>query len=241
MYNQWLDKYANEGFQKVEGWVDGRMLEILKILHAVQERLGVRGGVMEIGVHHGRFFLALNGMVAPGEGQSFAIDLFEDQSLNIDSSGCGSISIFVNNLKSYDRHGGNNVVTIQTDSTRLRHDATARFRTDPPKIISIDGGHTVEHTISDLMFAESIVHSSGAIILDDILNSHWIGVIEGLITYLQRRPTLWPVFIGYNKLILVPMSVHHEILGTLQHELPSDLPLGKVVEICGYSLLALIG
>jgi len=237
MYNEWLDTYASDGFQKVEGWVDVRMLEILKILHAVQERLGVRGGVMEIGVHHGRFFLALNGMVAPGEGQSFAIDLFEDQSLNIDCSGCGSSGMFAKNLKSYDRQGGNNVITIQADSTRLRHDVTTRFRTASPKIISVDGGHTVEHTISDLMFAESIVHDSGAVILDDILNCLWIGVIEGLITYLQRRPTLWPVFIGYNKLILVPMSVHFEILAALRN----DLPIGKMVNICGYSLLALNG
>ena len=101
-------------------------------------------------------------MVATGEGPSFAIDLFEDQDLNIDCSGLGSRSRFAENLQLYDRHGGANVTLIQGDSTRLRHADMARYRDIPPKIVSIDGGHTVEHTISDLLFAEAVVHSAGA-------------------------------------------------------------------------------
>lgn len=234
MYSDWLDTYAKDGFQKVEGWVDGRLFAILKILHEAQEALGAQGGVLEIGVHHGRFFLALNGMVAPGEGPSFAIDLFENQALNVDRSGHGSRGKFAENLKLYDRHGGINVVTIPGDSTRLRHADLARFRANPPKVVSVDGGHTVEHTLSDLQFAEAVVHEQGAVILDDILNVHWVGVFEGAVTYLQRRPTLWPVFIGYNKLILVPMSVHGQLLAQFRRHLPN----GKLVSLCGYSLLA---
>lgn len=234
MYDTWLDSYAKNGFTKVEGWVDGRLLPILKLLHQAQTELDVRGGALEIGVHHGRFFLPLNGMVAPGEGPSFAIDLFEDQTLNIDRSGNGSSGQFAESLRLYDRHQGANVQAIAGDSTRLRHSDLARFRTIPPKMISVDGGHTVEHTLSDLQFAEAILHDKGAVFLDDILNAHWIGVFEGAVTYLQRRPTLWPVFIGYNKLVLVPMSVH----GTYLAHLRKHLPGGKLVALCSYTLIA---
>ncbi|TGD42211.1 class I SAM-dependent methyltransferase, partial [Pseudotabrizicola sediminis] len=235
--DQWvltLDSYANDGFKKVEGWVDARLLPILKLLHQTQTEMAVQGGVLEIGVHHGRFFLPLNAMVEPAEGPSFAIDLFEDQALNIDRSGHGSSGKFAESLRLFDRHGGANVHTIAGDSTRLRHGDPTRFRATPPKVISVDGGHTVEHTLSDLQFAEAILHDRGAVFLDDILNAHWVGVFEGAVTYLQRRPTLWPVFIGYNKLILVPMSVHGSYLASLRKHLPG----GKLVALCGYSLLA---
>lgn len=234
MYREWLDGYVSHGFRKVEGWVDGRLIPILKILYEVQAGLDAKGGVLEIGVHHGRFFIALNGMVASGEGTSFAVDLFEDQALNIDRSGLGSRGKFAENLKLYDRHGGANVHMIQGDSTRLRFADTSKFLVGPPKVISVDGGHTVEHTVSDLLFAEAIVHSRGAIILDDILNVYWVGVFEGAVTYLQRKPTLWPVFIGYNKLILVPMSVHGQVLAQFRKHLPD----AKFVSLCGYNLLA---
>lgn len=234
MYDEWLDKYAKDGFLTVEGWVDGRLLPILKILHAVQLQLRVTGGALEIGVHHGRFFLALNGMVGPGEGPSFAIDLFEDQARNIDHSGNGSLGRFTENLRLYDRYGGINVECIAGDSTRLCHADLSRFRAVPPKVISIDGGHTVEHTISDMVFAESIVNDMGAVFLDDIVNPQWVGVFEGAVNYLQRRPTLWPLFIGYNKLILVPMSVHGVYLAQFRKHLPTT----KLVKLCGYSLLA---
>lgn len=234
MYSEWIDGYVAEGFQKVEGWVDGRLIAILKILHDVQVDLAVSGGILEIGVHHGRFFIALNGMVAPNEGVSYAIDLFEDQILNIDNSGRGSLGKFAESLKLYDRHGGVNVVTIKRDSTRLRHSDLTQYRANPPKVISVDGGHTVEHTINDLLFAEAIVHDMGAVMLDDILNAHWVGVIEGLVNYLQRRPTLWPVFIGFNKLILVPMSVHGRYFARFRDVLRN----GKEVWLCGYPLIA---
>jgi hypothetical protein len=234
MYKNWLDDYVANGFQKVEGWVDTRLIPILKSLNELQTELAVQGGALEIGVHHGRFFIILNGMVEPDEGQSFAIDLFEDQLLNIDRSGHGNSGKFAENLKLYDRHGGTNVVLIQGDSTRLRHRDLSQFKVNPPKVISVDGGHTVEHTLSDLMFAEAIIHDKGAIILDDILNVYWVGVFEGAVNYLQSKPAMWPVFIGFNKLVLVPMSVHAYYLSQFRKYLPS----GKMVNLCGYSLMA---
>lgn len=234
MYSNWLDEYVNHGFQNVEGWVDVQLIPVLKDLNAIQTWLAVRGGALEIGVHHGRFFIALNGMVEPNEGPSFAIDLFEDQALNIDQSGHGNSGKFAENLKLYDRHAGANVTVIRGDSTRLRHRDLSGFQADPPKVISIDGGHTVEHTLSDLMFAEAIVHDKGAVILDDILHPYWIGVFEGAVTYLQRKPVLWPVFIGFNKLILAPMSVHGHYLEQFRQRLPD----AKRIELGGYSLIA---
>jgi cephalosporin hydroxylase len=227
--------FANH-WKSVEGWIDGRHAHTLVWLNAVQRSLAVRGGVMEIGVHHGRFFLPLNAMVDEGEGPSFAVDLFEMQDLNIDKSGHGNLAIFRSHLARLDRHAGRNVEFVRADSTRLRFDDLSRFTQTRPKIVSIDGGHTTEHTLSDLALAQAVVHDKGAVFVDDILNLYWPGVIEGVITYLQQRPVLWPVMIGYNKLIMVPMSHHEAYLKRLSKHAP---PATKLVSLCGYRMLAL--
>lgn len=231
-YKDWVFTYKSNAFHRVEGWVDDRLFDVLVSINNSLTVLNVIGGVLEIGVHHGRFFLPLNAM-ADENSTSFAIDVFEDQQLNIDNSGCGNRGRFEENLREYDKYSGLNVKIMQHDSTRLRYGDLSQFRSSPPKIISIDGGHTVEHTVSDLLFSESIVHSSGVVILDDILNAHWVGVFEGAVTYLQRKPSLWPVFIGYNKLILVPMSVHAFFLKKLQESFPST----KLQTLCGYTII----
>lgn len=233
-YSAWLDTYRDTGFKAIEGWLDQRLFPVLDALHAIQTELGTTGGAVEIGVHHGRFFVPLNAMVSKGGGQSFAIDLFDNQTLNIDRSGRGNLSKFEENLAAHDLHKGENVTCVAGDSTRLPAQVLETLKANPARVISVDGGHTVEHTINDLTLASEIVSDSGMVILDDIMNPRWCGVFEGLVCFLQRRPTLWPVFIGLNKLCLVPMSVH----GAYVDGLATRLDPIKRVELCGYKLLA---
>ena len=65
-----------------------------------QARRGTRGHVAEIGLHHGRFFLALAPRRRPGE-QAVAIDVFGEQHLNPDGSGAGDRML----TKEVDLHG----------------------------------------------------------------------------------------------------------------------------------------
>jgi len=228
--------YRKRAVVEVEGWLNKYMFGVLEAVYEVQQKLNVRGGIAEIGVHHGRFFMPLNAMVDHDEGSSIAIDLFENQALNIDKSGSGNRAKFLQNLERFDRHGGRNVTLIQGDSTRLSTDDVAALRRARPKVFSIDGGHTVEHTINDIELAASSIHELGAIFLDDVPSQHWIGVTEGVISYLQRRPTLWPVLIGFNKMLLVPMSVHHHYLESIRPSLAAP----KVVQLCGYTMLSVL-
>ena len=55
-------------------------------LHETQEAPGPTGPVAEIGVHHGKFLIPLVGNALRAE-PAVAIDLFEDQSANVDTSG----------------------------------------------------------------------------------------------------------------------------------------------------------
>ena len=84
------------------------------------------------------------------------------------------------------------------------------------RFFSIDGSHTRQATLNDLRIAEATLCEGGLVVLDDVLSSHWLGVIsglfdylaggEGLIRFISRRARLRPLAIVPNKLILSDRS-----------------------------------
>jgi hypothetical protein len=126
------------------------------------------------------------------------------------------------------------VVVVRADSTTLTpEDVLARLNRRP-RIVSVDGGHTPEHTIADIKLAQAVLDPAGIVFVDDITNPHWLGVVEGVITYLRQQPPIWPVAVGCNKLLLCPISVH-ATYRSLLHELTS---FSKSLRFCGHDVLA---
>ena len=196
-----LEQYKKD-FEAVQGWADPKLFDTVQLM--ADCGINRKGGVAEIGVHHGKFYILLNQVVESGQ-VSFAIDVFDMQHLNIDKSGLGNKSIFMQNLADYDKFKGENTIILEMDSMSLTSqilDASLRF-------MSIDGGHTVEHTINDLKIAERLIANEGVIILDDIMRPDWCGVTEGYIKYSMTHPTIVPFAMGHNKLYLCKLS-HHE-------------------------------
>jgi hypothetical protein len=209
------------------------MFGLLHIIYDLFESRQVPGGALEIGVHHGKFFIALNGLVDAGH-KSVALDLFDQQELNIDYSGSASQQHFSNHLSRFDRHKGANVVIKAGDSISISPDSLLKLSGCPFKLISIDGGHTAEHTISDILLADKVLDPFGFIFVDDILNSHWLGVVDGVTAYLRTNPRLWPLTVGYNKMIMCRMSVHNIYRAFFQEK----FNFTKSTKLCGYEVLA---
>jgi hypothetical protein len=198
-----LQHYYENGFPHVQGWC---LEDLFKTINLLDESdINKKGGVLEIGVHHGKFFILLNQIVT-SEFNSYAVDVFDNQELNIDKSGLGSLEIFKSNLENYDRHNGKNTKIIKGDSTDPSLDLKKLIGLGSLRFISIDGGHTVEHTVADLILSNELINNQGVVILDDILNYHWLGVIEGVGRFLDKRPTLVPFAIGHNKLYLAKLT-----------------------------------
>jgi Methyltransferase domain len=228
----YLQRYMDTGFSLVHGWCSDTLASVITAIDAHQKSRGVHGGIAEIGVHHGKLFIMFNSVCGADE-KSYAIDVFDNQELNIDNSGSGSLAIFKNNLQTYDRHQGANVSIISADSVTANLD---ELIDQPVRLFSIDGGHTAEHTISDLKKAQLRLHPEGVIVLDDILNYHWLGVIEGTITFLRTQPTLVPVAIGLNKLFLVNLSFAEKYRELFRGQaMMTKYP----VKFCGYDVVAL--
>lgn len=223
-----LNDYIDNVFDHVGGWVERGIAPFLQ--HLAEVKFNQHGGVGEIGVHYGKFFYMLRSLLDSPE-MSVAVDVFEDQHLNIDRSGFGSRIVFEQNMQ-YDQFGGENVIVIQSDSMSPMA-KTALSSIEPLRFLSVDGGHTREHTMNDLYLAEDLV-DAGVVILDDFLHNQWIGVTVGVLEYLSRGETLVPFAMGYNKLFMCKISYHQRYIDHL-----SVWPKVKTVSIYGWDVVCL--
>ena len=159
-----LDRYMGEGMPEVIGWFDFQALLVLRVLSAQQLADGVVGGVTEIGVHHGKSFaaLALLNLDAAAGGakhahRAVAIDVFDDQLLNTDGSGEGDLETFRSTIRMWcgeDCLEPSRLSVLQQDSLSLTAaQVIAESGGTRPRIFSIDGSHTAEHTEADMRTA----------------------------------------------------------------------------------------
>jgi hypothetical protein len=199
-----LERYRDGPWGKVQGFVHPDALVLLDVALQFQESHGIAGGFFEIGVHQGRFLLALEHAVRGGE-PGLALDVFEEQSLNIDKSGYGQRAVLEANLAAHAIEPGR-VAILQGDSTAPATRRAVLARGESYRFISIDGGHTAGHAASDLRLAEEIATPAAAVVLDDFFNTGFPGVTEGLVQYLTAGGTLRPVGVIGGKMLLTPLS-----------------------------------
>jgi hypothetical protein len=203
-----IDEYWAYGFPKVEGWVHGGLLPYVKLVDDIQRKAGIAGHVAEIGVYHGKFLIALANLAAPGD-KITALDVFHDQSKNLDGAGEGNLDKLMQNVAEF---GPREVdyAYIKADSNALTLlDKVELVRNRGPfRLFSVDGCHTTEHTLGDLMTAQECISPGGVIILDDYMQPHWPGVTEAAALFLDRVPRVAPFLYVHHKLFLVGHGWH---------------------------------
>ena len=181
----------------VDGWLDKTTAIISNGLMRHQSAVGLTGPVCEIGVHHGKYFIALACGLCPNE-KGIAIDLFENQEENIDHSGLGDRGMFDRNVERFLYPPS--ITVISANSTRLSADDISRH--GAIRFFSVDGGHTEAITLNDLHLAEQSIATGGIVALDDILHHGWTGVISGYVRYRQAGGKLRAFALVPNKLLL---------------------------------------
>jgi hypothetical protein len=137
-----LRNYLDNGFHTVEGWASDQLFQTIDLLSSLD--INRSGGCAEIGVHRGKFYLLLNQVVDAGE-RSWAIDVFDNQELNVDGSGSGwsdYLATFQANLQKFDAHGGANTEIVVGDSTDPALNLESRIGLGALRFMSVDGGHT---------------------------------------------------------------------------------------------------
>ena len=215
-----------EELSRARGFFELACLDAYEVIDATQRMtmdVGERTTALaEIGVYHGRSFLALASTRAAGE-TCVAIDCFDAQEHNADESGRGDLDKFLKNLRRFWDVLGEGEGREGTTTTSGVGEATPRFvkvvrgnsldltprdvvgeGADAVKVrmFSVDGSHTEEATLADLRLAEACSHERGVVILDDCFNPDWPGCVSGLAQYLANGGKFVPFCIGHNKVFL---------------------------------------
>jgi len=198
-----LARYLDD-FDDFEGWVALANVYMVARLSKLQHKAGLFGTVGEIGVHHGKFTAALSGFASVVE-DTVAVDLFADQDQNVDGSGHGDMDFFRKNLEKLSLWEG--TYAHQANSLKLTVKDFSRYQRF--RMLSVDGGHTHETTLNDLLLACNILSAGGIVILDDFVNRDWLGVAAGVFDFIRSQEELVPFLWLANKLFLTTRD-HHE-------------------------------
>lgn len=188
-------------FHEIEGWFSYDAALLFMAYNQLLAGHGIRGDVLEIGVHHGLSTIAIATLRGP-EGKLYAIDLFESlQVLNVSHSGEGNRTLFERNMRRF--HGDLDFVrTIARPSSELKlGDLGTSF-----SFCHVDGGHSRAETLHDLELCHEILMPGGLVALDDYFHPRFPGVCEGAVEFMLGHPgALRPLAIGYNKVLFQKM------------------------------------
>jgi len=213
------EQYWNSHFSKVEGWVDSRHYNVLQVIANTQREVGITGHVGEIGVYHGKLLIGLAHLASDGD-KVTAIDVFEDQSKNIDGAGVGSFERLQENIKQYGPKN-RDYKFIKADSIALTMTDKCKIMDErgPFRLFSVDGCHTLEHTHADLLTAQEMLAPGGVMILDDFMQPHWPGVTQAAnVFYSKGEPRVKPFLYCYHKLYFVGYGWHNQFYDAVARE-----------------------
>jgi FkbM family methyltransferase len=197
-------EYVRRGRTKVAGWFYRLDAEIFGLLTDHQNSNALDGSLVEIGLHHGQSFIALCLSLRDGQ-RAYGIDLFEQQSLNLDRSGKGDRSTVEKNLQA----AGVDLAAIILDARASTSVTSGDIlgSVGAARFFSIDGGHQREVVRSDLLLAEQTLAEHGVVALDDFLRPEWPDVSAGYFAWFETSSkSIVPFAIGLNKLYLCRQS-----------------------------------
>jgi predicted O-methyltransferase YrrM len=177
-----VDRYLEEGYDRVVGMSSRFAAAICCGLLRIQSELGVRGPVVEVGPFEGRFFIALAHALS-GDEAALGIDLFDWPNPEV-------IDRFEANCA---RHGvaPERRITWKADSRTMAPEALlAKLGGRRPRFIHIDGEHSRAALTRDLELATAVLAPEGVIALDDMLHPGYPTLMVAVQEYLQRHPEM---------------------------------------------------
>ena len=192
--------YGRSQRKMVEGWLAETDAKIFELILNQQSNLGINGSVTEIGLHHGKSFILLCNLLQSSE-KAYGIDLFDAQTLNLDSSGLGSRRQLLGHLQRF----GCDISRIVLDGrlSELVKATEIRLAVGDVRFFSIDGGHWYSTVFSDLNLAKDCLISGGVISLDDYLRPEWPDVARAFHAwYALNSEEFGIIAIGFNKIYL---------------------------------------
>lgn len=229
------NRYLNH-LNSVSGWLSKFSAEAIVALSEFQNERNFQGAVAEIGVHHGKLFL-LAYLTTKQHEPALAIDVFDQQHLNIDKSGCGNKTIFLRHLRKW--AGDTDGVELIEDSSLNVDTADVLDKVGHIRFFSIDGSHTEEATTHDLRLAESVMTEEGIIALDDCFSEFWPEVSSAVSRYLMRNPAFVPFAMTPGKVYLCRDHLREVYQAMLRERFPRRID--KIARLYGHDGVHIVG
>lgn len=235
-------QYVEHQMSGIEGWT-GSTASVLMLepIAEVQSQWCDSGGALEIGVHHARYLIALHLLCGPGS-RSLGLDLFAEQSKNVDRSGSGDLQIARSAIDRFAREP--DLVELRSgDSLALSDAEIAAIRDEfgAFRLISVDGGHTPEHIVADLRTADRLADPAALVLVDDFFHPGFPGVTEGYYELARTRSIPWvPLFLHRKKLVLCHVSLRPSYWAALTRDIRNEIDRyakPKVVRIGAHDAL----
>lgn len=238
-----LEKYLTEDIAAFEGALFPDTWVVLDKLNELQNDEGIDAPVAEIGVHHGKFIIALM-LMKQSPRKSLAIDVFGQQEFNIDRSGHGDYEQFFDNIEKFvGSRDAVDAITADSLSLGLTDVADIIKKYGRFSFFSVDGCHTAEHTAHDLSLAVELTCHGGIIMIDDYHNSGFPGVQEGVCKYFFTNTHRFaPLLFMRGKLFLTSLGHHKKYLHEIKQHLREHYASGKIKRVprFGYDTVTVI-
>lgn len=170
-----LRDYMTRGRYTVNGWFQDGAASIIWTLLEAQKAYNLGGDVAEIGVYHGKLFIAL-ALSVTGQEKATALDPFEM---------CGE-SFFPTFAGNLERFGlSDRCQALRGVSSGLTGETARRLFGPSNRFVSVDGSHDYADVLHDLRLAEAIACDYGIVAVDDYFSVANPGVTEAAIDYLR--------------------------------------------------------
>lgn len=202
-----MTMYRHSQRKTVEGWFSETDARIFELILKQQSDLGMIGSVAEIGLHHGKSFILLCDVLQPTE-KAYGIDVFDNQTLNLDFSGSGSREKLLENLQKFNCNMSQ--IILDGRPSELVTATEIKATAGGLRFFSIDGGHWYSTVLSDLNLAKECLISGGVIAVDDFLRPEWPDVARAFHTWFALNSEEFEIIaIGFNKIYLTNSTWAH--------------------------------
>ena len=178
-----LQRFARD-HDDVDGWFATPDLLVWDAFLEFQEREGIAGPMLEIGVFKGRSAL-FSSLFAGANDRCWFLDVIMDPDFR---------SVLEARMPE-------NAHFLEVSSFEVGEDPDAHFRGMRDfRWIHIDGQHTASAVVNDLEIADRLLAPRGLVSMDDFLSPTWPHVAAGVFRYLHENPgRLELVLTAYNK------------------------------------------
>jgi hypothetical protein len=169
---------------EIEGWLNFTTAVVTVEILNNQYQCGVKGGVLEFGVHRGCYFSLLRGGCEDSEKVVGVDAFFERLGVPLIEKWRNHAKDIIKNNVSMIWGDAINVELLAGLTTQVSKDELKGFSPNGYRFISIDAGHDADSVFHDLCLSESLLSEQGVIAVDDFFNPLTPGVSEGFFCWM---------------------------------------------------------